>query len=88
VADLAGGADGDAGGLVTVGGLLGGGEVTVTVGCVDDDGDGVGDGVAFRAFSTRITTTTITMIAMMTSTMLRNVWSGRGGGPPGPPQPC
>jgi hypothetical protein len=84
---LAGGADGDAGGLLTAGGLLAGGElVTVTVGC-DDDGDGVGDVVPFRAFSTRMTATTITMIAMMTRTMLRNVWSGRGGGPPGPPQP-
>jgi hypothetical protein len=59
--------------------------VTVEVGVAD--GDGVVD-PDFRAFATRTATMTITTIAMMTRMMLRNVWSGRSGGPDGEPHPC
>jgi hypothetical protein len=59
----------------------------VTVEVAGGDGDGVDVDGAFFAFATRMATTTITTIAMMTRMMLRNVWSGRSGGPFGEPHP-
>jgi hypothetical protein len=89
-ADFTGGVDGTGGGLLggAGAGLLAGGApgtVTVEVGCTD--GDGVLNRPAFRALCTRMAAITIATMMMMTMTMLRNVWSGRCGGPGGWPHP-
>lgn len=73
-----------AGGALVAGGELG---AAVTVEVAGGEGDGVEVDPDFRAFATRMATTTITKIAIMTRMMLRNVWSGRGGGPDGEPHP-
>lgn len=89
-ADFAGGADGAGGALLAGAGgdgaLVAGGLFTVTLELGWTDGD-VGSLRSFRYLAMRMAAMTMARMTMMTMMMLRNVWSGRGGGPGGWPQP-